>query len=124
MLKNILSQKGLSNREIEVADLVVLGLSNQEIADKLCVTPKTIKFHLTSIYKKVNLKSRAQFIVWSIPHLNFVNKDMATVTSHENVAPATAAKTNAPRGEADSVDSGNDGTRLYSGNQVFGDSES
>ncbi len=60
MLRDVLIQKGLSNREAEVAELVSKGLSNKEVANQLFVTEKTVKFHLTNIYKKMNVKSRAQ----------------------------------------------------------------
>lgn len=71
MLKDVLFQKGLSNRETEVAELVSKGLSNKEVANQLFVTEKTVKFHLTNIYKKMNVRSRAQLIVWCMPHLDF-----------------------------------------------------
>jgi DNA-binding CsgD family transcriptional regulator len=72
MLRDVLiNQKGLSNREAEVAELVTKGLSNKEVANQLFVTEKTVKFHLTNIYKKMNLKSRAQLIVWCMPHFTF-----------------------------------------------------
>ena len=74
MLRDVLIQKGLSNREAEVAELVTKGLSNKEVANQLFVTEKTVKFHLTNIYKKMNVKSRAQLIVWCLPHLGFVEK--------------------------------------------------
>lgn len=48
----------LSNREFEVFLLVCGGIRNKEVADKLCVTEKTVKFHLTNVYKKLNCKSR------------------------------------------------------------------
>jgi len=73
-LRNILVMKGLTNREAEVATLVTTGLSNKEIANQLFVTEKTIKFHLVNIYKKMNLKSRAQLIVWCLPHMGFVHR--------------------------------------------------
>lgn len=72
MLKETLIQKGLSNREAEVAVLVSQGLPNKQVAEKLFVTEKTVKFHLTNIYKKMNVKSRAQLIVWCLPHMSFV----------------------------------------------------
>jgi DNA-binding CsgD family transcriptional regulator len=72
MLRDVLIQKGLSNREAEVAELVSKGLSNKEVANQLFVTEKTVKFHLTNIYKKMSVKSRAQLIVWCLPHMNFV----------------------------------------------------
>jgi len=64
MLRDVLIQKGLSNRESEVAELVTKGLSNKEVANQLLVAEKTVKFHLTNIYKKMNVKSRGQLIVW------------------------------------------------------------
>ena len=76
MLRDVLIQKGLSNREAEVAELVSKGLSNKEVANQLFVTEKTVKFHLTNIYKKMNVKSRAQLIVWCLPHLGFVESEI------------------------------------------------
>ena len=73
MLKDILTQKGLSHREAEVAELVSRGLSNKEVANQLFVTEITVKFHLTNIYKKMSVKSRAQLIVWCMPHMDFVS---------------------------------------------------
>lgn len=78
MLRDVLIQKGLSNREAEVAELVSKGLSNKEVANQLFVTEKTVKFHLTNIYKKMNVKSRAQLIVWCLPHLGFVESEVRT----------------------------------------------
>lgn len=75
MLRDVLINKGLSNRESEVAELVTKGLSNKEVANQLFVTEKTVKFHLTNIYKKMNVKSRAQLIVWCLPHMGFVEKE-------------------------------------------------
>jgi len=82
MLKDILTQKGLSHREAEVAELVSRGLSNKEVANQLFVTEKTVKFHLTNIYKKMNVKSRAQLIVWCLPHLGFVEKEEKPVVDN------------------------------------------
>jgi LuxR family transcriptional regulator, positive regulator of biofilm formation len=80
MLRDVLLQKGLSNRESEVAELVTKGLSNKEVANQLFVTEKTVKFHLTNIYKKMNVKSRAQLIVWCLPHMGFVEKEAPAAT--------------------------------------------
>lgn len=83
MLRDVLTQKGLSQREAEVAELVSKGLSNKEVANQLFVTEKTVKFHLTNIYKKMAVKSRAQLIVWCVPHLDF-----SAGTPAEAAAPA------------------------------------
>ena len=53
----------LTYREAEVAAQVCRGLSNKDAAKKLFVEEKTIKFHLTNIYKKTACISRAQLIV-------------------------------------------------------------
>ncbi len=71
MIQEIYIRNGLSKREAEVAELVSTGLSNKEVADKLFVTEKTIKFHLTNIYRKMNISSRTQLIVWSLPYMGF-----------------------------------------------------
>ncbi len=86
MLRDVLIQKGLSNREAEVAELVSKGLSNKEVANQLFVTEKTVKFHLTNIYKKMSVKSRAQLIVWCLPHLGFVESEPAQPTRQEITA--------------------------------------
>lgn len=93
MLRDVLIQKGLSNREAEVAELVTKGLSNKEVANQLFVTEKTVKFHLTNIYKKMNVKSRAQLIVWCLPHLGFVEREEPR--AQENTMQAAGAATQA-----------------------------
>ena len=45
----------LSKSEREVYNYLLQGLSNKDISSKLYVTEKTIKFHLTNIYKKFNV---------------------------------------------------------------------
>lgn len=52
----------LSIRENEVAVLLLNGLSNNEIADKLFVSQPTVKKHISSIFEKVKVQSRAEFI--------------------------------------------------------------
>jgi DNA-binding NarL/FixJ family response regulator len=52
----------LSTREKEVANLLLEGLPNLEIAKKLFVTEITVKKHISSIYNKLLVNSRAEFI--------------------------------------------------------------
>jgi LuxR family transcriptional regulator, positive regulator of biofilm formation len=73
-LTNVLIQKGLSNREAEIATLITMGLSNKEIGNQLFITEKTVKFHLTNTYKKMNVKSRAQLIVYCLPFTGFLSQ--------------------------------------------------
>lgn len=106
MLRDVLIQKGLSSREAEVAELVTKGLSNKEVANQLFVTEKTVKFHLTNIYKKMNVKSRAQLIVWCLPHLGFVEKEERQ-TNQEIIAGGAAAGTQTiPVGNANNMAQG------------------
>jgi DNA-binding NarL/FixJ family response regulator len=49
---------GLTNREIEVLRLVTHGLTDQEVAEKLVISPRTVNAHLTSIYGKLGVNSR------------------------------------------------------------------
>lgn len=51
---------GLTSREREVLYLIASGLKNQEIAQKLFISEKTVKNHITSILKKLNLRDRTQ----------------------------------------------------------------
>ena len=53
----------LSERESEILRLVALGMSNREIAEKLFLSQRTIKAHLTNIFNKLNVASRSEAIV-------------------------------------------------------------
>lgn len=94
MLRDVLTQKGLSNREAEVAELVTKGLSNKEVANQLFVTEKTVKFHLTNIYKKMNVKSRSQLIVWCMPHMSFQETEAESPAANRPI-PAGASTVSA-----------------------------
>lgn len=52
----------LTEREYEIKDLVVKGLTNLEIARRLSIEEKTVKFHMTSIMAKNGVQSRSQLI--------------------------------------------------------------
>lgn len=53
----------LSEREKEVVFFILEGLTNHEIGNKLFIEEKPVKFHLTSIFKKKNVKNRSELIV-------------------------------------------------------------
>ena len=50
----------LSGRELEIADRVALGRTNREIADQLFLSQKTVEGHLTSVFAKLGVSSRAE----------------------------------------------------------------
>jgi len=52
----------LSERELEVLRLIAAGLSNQEIADKLVISIRTVKKHVQNIHGKLDVRSRTQAI--------------------------------------------------------------
>ncbi len=55
--------EGLTDREKEIAKLLLEGLSYNEISKKLNITVRTVKAHAQSIYKKKNVKNRLQFML-------------------------------------------------------------
>jgi len=57
----------LSQRELEIADAVRLGLTNKEIARKMCISPTTVKTHLEHIFHKLHLSHRVQLAILT-PH--------------------------------------------------------
>ena len=58
----------LSPREREVLALMVQGLSNPEIADRLVVGRSTIKFHVSSILGKLGVQSRTEAVAIAVQH--------------------------------------------------------
>lgn len=53
---------GISKRELDVLNLMALGLSNEEIAGKLFVSLNTIKTHSSNIFLKLDVKRRTQAV--------------------------------------------------------------
>lgn len=60
--KTLLLSK-LTSREIKLLELIAQGMGNKEIANRLFISPKTVSNHITNIFKKLSIKSRAQAIV-------------------------------------------------------------
>jgi non-specific serine/threonine protein kinase len=59
---------GLTQREHEVARLIVEGCSNREIAERLVISERTAEAHVSNLLGKANVRSRAQFAVWALQH--------------------------------------------------------
>ncbi len=57
---------GLTAREREVAAVMAQGLTNEEIAEKLMVTVKTVEGHITNILSKLGFENRAQVAAWAV----------------------------------------------------------
>jgi len=58
----------LTKREIEVLRLVAQGLTNAQVAAQLVISPRTVNTHLTSIYSKIQVFSRAAATRYAIEH--------------------------------------------------------
>ena len=59
---------GLTAREIEVLQLVAQGLTDAQVAEQLVISPRTVNFHLTSIYGKIGVTSRTAATRYAIEH--------------------------------------------------------
>ena len=58
----------LTSRELDVAGLVAEGLTNQAIATRLSVAPRTAEAHVENIRRKLGVRSRAQIAAWVTEH--------------------------------------------------------
>jgi DNA-binding NarL/FixJ family response regulator len=58
----------LTPREVEILQLLAQGLSNSELADRLWVSDQTVKFHLSNVYRKLHVESRAKASRWAAVH--------------------------------------------------------
>ena len=59
----------LTNREGEVVQLIAKGMSNRQIADICSISERTVKAHLTHIYKKLQVKDRFSLALYVNNHL-------------------------------------------------------
>lgn len=59
---------GLSGREAQILGIVALGLTNQEIADKLFISVRTVEAHRTHIQQKMQFGSRAELVRYALEH--------------------------------------------------------
>jgi DNA-binding NarL/FixJ family response regulator len=57
--------EGLSDREREVLLLVAEGLPNKQIARRLAISEKTVKAHLTSVFRQIGVTDRTQAALWA-----------------------------------------------------------
>ncbi len=58
----------LTDREMEVVQLVCEGLGNKEIAERLQIAGETVKRHMTNIFNKVGMSSRLELALFAIDH--------------------------------------------------------
>jgi DNA-binding NarL/FixJ family response regulator len=60
--------EGLRDRESEILALITQGKSNAEVATLTYLSPNTVKSHIRTIYRKINVASRTQAVLWGVRH--------------------------------------------------------
>lgn len=61
-------ENNLTSREIEVLELIAEGMINKEIAKKLYISEKTVKNHVSNIFKKLEVSDRTQAAIYAFKH--------------------------------------------------------
>ena len=61
-------QMSLSSREMEIIELVASGLTNQEIAQKLTISKRTVDNHVSNMFTKTGSKNRVALLNWAMDH--------------------------------------------------------
>lgn len=61
-IQALAGQAGLTGRELEIFELLARGLSNKEIAENISTSERTVKAHLSSIFRKCEVSSRAELL--------------------------------------------------------------
>jgi DNA-binding NarL/FixJ family response regulator len=56
----------LTPREVEILRLVLSGRTNKAIAAEICVSEKTVEFHLNKIYTKIGMRTRMLAGMWAL----------------------------------------------------------
>lgn len=59
-------QECLTPREAEALSLIAQGLSNRELADRMALSPNSIKSYIRTAYRKIGVNSRSQAVLWAI----------------------------------------------------------
>ncbi|MFH1935680.1 MAG: helix-turn-helix transcriptional regulator [Pseudomonadota bacterium] len=59
----------LTPREVEILTMMATGATNANIADKLCISPHTVKTHIYNIFKKIDVPNRLQASLWATKNL-------------------------------------------------------
>jgi DNA-binding NarL/FixJ family response regulator len=60
--------EGLTDRESEILALITQGMSNAQVADLTFLSPNTVKSYIRTIYRKIQVTSRTQAVLWGVRH--------------------------------------------------------
>jgi DNA-binding NarL/FixJ family response regulator len=61
-------REGLTDRESEILALITQGKGNAEVAELTFLSPNTVKSYIRTIYRKINVISRTQAVLWGVAH--------------------------------------------------------
>jgi NarL family two-component system response regulator LiaR len=61
--------ESLTEHEWKILKLLADGLSNADIAKAMVITPKTVAYHITNIFEKLEVRSRHEAAAWAHKHL-------------------------------------------------------
>jgi DNA-binding CsgD family transcriptional regulator len=61
-------EQAISERETEIVELVARGLTNQEIAQVLTISKRTVDNHVSNIFTKTGAKNRVALLNWAMDH--------------------------------------------------------
>jgi DNA-binding CsgD family transcriptional regulator len=56
----------LSDRELEILDLVAIGLTNQEVSERLEISKRTVDNHVSNILTKTKTENRVELVRWGL----------------------------------------------------------
>jgi DNA-binding NarL/FixJ family response regulator len=95
----------LTDRELQILQLVAAGATNGEIARQLWITQQTVKFHVSNIYRKLDVANRTEACHYA--HVNGLvtpgeRPKLGVFSSKDTVQPASPP----PAGESDEVETG------------------
>ena len=58
----------LTQRELQILQLVIEGKTNRAIAHEIQISEKTVEFHLDNVYSKLGARSRLMASIWALQH--------------------------------------------------------
>ena len=61
-------REGLTDRESEILALITQGKSNADVASLTFLSPNTVKSYIRNVYRKIDVASRTQAVLWGIDH--------------------------------------------------------
>ena len=65
----------ITDTQARVARLVALGRTNREVGGELHISPKTVEWHLSQIYRALGVRSRTELAIWMAREIPWVRRE-------------------------------------------------